>query len=728
MSDKDQLIAKRLNILRDMENLSQKGNIKGGQHLVQELRQDYNNIMDTLERLDWKERYDPVDKLPPELFGIVIDDIVRSESFDGSYEELDDKLILTLVSKKWREFILGMPLLWTKVQVHSQMPDFLEKTILSFNLSQDLPISLELTLPIGQSDTILPLLLRNRQRIQRIILSPSPHLSNIASSLIFLEEIFPLPNLIELVYRGIERQDMITHWVLKYCDSLQSIKGLALPKDTWQLESVRQLRNADVIADMDTFMASEHNMPSLQRVRFGIPHPQYRIQYPTTYNRASLSDSENPQWQDLTCYHPSSQSIPFLTGRLTNLSSLSITSRIPLLLQLLVHLHQISRLRRLTVLLDDNFQTQPTRDDSFTKAIILPNPQVKFLEARTTVAGKEGSARHSSQVIRCIPDALIRAMPEIEELVVNVTFYLDVPEFYEWSKLTRLSILRLTIFRRSSLDRQYILPLSLREVHIDSNLYILNRFSSPNATKLFARGGRALPEISSTPLDAEKWPHLRSLLISWRWIADESHKYIHLNELKLSVGEFSREVTWFNADNATRFCHALANNPAQLPLLESLCLYGLPQWDILLIMLRRRNINRLQGIRPLRALQIRAAYPIELTGPITSLLNGRFPELTSFYEFSLHGSFEIAVNPSIPGCQACQRCFKVCTVQNGEAKLLDRDSVELPPYPDNEEEILSTWETRNRVWMEEILPYIQRVHSCYRLEGDGVITLRRDSI
>jgi hypothetical protein len=164
MPDKNQMMEKQTNNLQRMDSLQKIEHVGKQICSIKTLQQAYNNIMDILEPSDTKVRYDPIDKLPPEIFGAIVHEAV------GSFQtyQLDNTLILTLVSKRWRDFILGTPLLWTNIDVYPRQHDFLARISLSLELSKDLPISLRLVSPLTNWDTILALLLRSRRRIQRI--------------------------------------------------------------------------------------------------------------------------------------------------------------------------------------------------------------------------------------------------------------------------------------------------------------------------------------------------------------------------------------------------------------------------------------------------------------------------------------------------------------------------------------------------------------------------------
>jgi hypothetical protein len=644
MHDKGQLMDKRINILLQMNALRRVENFAEGVDSIKELQQEYNDIMDNLDHSNTTVRYDPIDKFPPELFGAIIYEAIRLDFPDQSYKQLNDALVLTLVSRRWRDFILGMPLLWTNIDVNSQQQDYLAKSSLCLELSQDLPITLNLTLPVEHWDVILPLLQLNRYRVSGITIFLLSMSNNLEPVLTGLEQLFPMPNLMHLESRLGDHDSVLRLFLAQKC-SLKSIKWFSLPEDTWKLQSVRQLQDVRIAADLDKFVSTQYDMPLLRYVMLGNRLSQPHEKTLPFLTKASSTDSEPLRWQGLECFYPSAQSISILTTRLKSLISLRITMSIPLLKQLLVHLHQLLQLQRLAMYFDD-FQT-PLANELFDLEL-LPNSKVTILEIGTVSMAKKNEDEQTSRVLATIPDALTRAMPEIEELMLRLGADLDFPEFYDWNKLACLSKLSLTSFRRSRLDRRYILPSTLKSVQLDIRPSTWDQFSCSSATKLSVYTTKKyLPHMATVPPGAEKWPALRTLDTPWPCITVKGQNYAHLNELTLSLGPTTYYNSWTETNYGAQFCYELANDPTQLATLESLRLYGLPQWDIFLIMLKRRNITTLPGVRPFRSLTIRAFYPEELNGPISSLLRGRFSDWPPLYEISINTAFELILNTSM---------------------------------------------------------------------------------
>ncbi|PVF99265.1 hypothetical protein CPB86DRAFT_757032 [Serendipita vermifera] len=152
-----------------------------------------------------------------------------------------------------------------------------------------------------------------------------------------------------------------------------------------------------------------------------------------------------------------------------------------------------------------------------------------------------------------------------------------------------------------------------------------------------------------------------------------------------------------------------------LPSLELLGLGDFPQWDIYMIMLKRRNVTGVKGISSIETLELSPQIPKELIQPIVHLLQGKLPAPIYFFDFSIHGALELVKDMSIPGCHRCLHSFRPCT-EEPTTEALDWSPIFL--YPSDEDDILSSWEERNRVWKEEVIPFIARKEQC----GGGIFS------
>lgn len=91
---------------------------------LRNLKGQYNSIINQMEEANPSPLGDPLEKLPLELWQIII----REFCFDWrnqrpSSRDLDQLFILTLVSKKWSGVILSTLILWSEIVVYWNIKD-----------------------------------------------------------------------------------------------------------------------------------------------------------------------------------------------------------------------------------------------------------------------------------------------------------------------------------------------------------------------------------------------------------------------------------------------------------------------------------------------------------------------------------------------------------------------------------------------------------------------------
>ncbi|KAG8819754.1 hypothetical protein FRC17_010342 [Serendipita sp. 399] len=87
------------------------------------------------------------------------------------------------------------------------------------------------------------------------------------------------------------------------------------------------------------------------------------------------------------------------------------------------------------------------------------------------------------------------------------------------------------------------------------------------------------------------------------------------------------------------------------------------EWDMLLLMLERRNFLRNPNVCPIQEIKFRFARPTrKLLLPISSLLAGKFVERLPIEEYSVTAVSQSFANVSKPDCPICVLIFKECPV------------------------------------------------------------------
>lgn len=313
-------------------------------------------------------------------------------------------------------------------------------------------------------------------------------------------------------------------------------------------------------------------------------------------------------------------------------------------------------------------------------------------------------------------DAIIKTLPAVEELHLDMSFELMSPRFFEQSAFPRLRDLQLCTTGDKSPVWHLDLASSLEKVGIFRRKHFWPSISSKSARQLhltidiervmYAKGG--LPSFIP-----QEWPLLHSLTIPPLYLPKWADELYYLRTLSLTG--WSRSQDWFG-DAVSRFCCHLARNPTSLPSLGSLTLHDVPQWDIYFLMLNRRNAVSYGGISPLKVLGLQERFPRLLYRPIMDLLHGKepLPDSSLPHTLSIHYALPLLLDPSLYGCISCILCFQPCEEKPGwpSNHVNPFQSGELFPYPTTDDEILSQWEDLNESYQNWLPASMQRRGEC----------------
>ncbi|PVG03993.1 hypothetical protein CPB86DRAFT_312750 [Serendipita vermifera] len=138
-----------------------------------------------------------------------------------------------------------------------------------------------------------------------------------------------------------------------------------------------------------------------------------------------------------------------------------------------------------------------------------------------------------------------------------------------------------------------------------------------------------------------------------------------------------------------------------------------PDWDILIIMLERRNILASRDIQPIKKLSLPTTCPPNISQLLPGLLAGKWVQRPSNFELSHAANAKDILNTAKPGCLACLRILRTCDQPFNVAKIDAQDTsvADLECYPLSEDGILATWQQRAEVW-EELCKRPKRMIRC----------------
>ncbi|PVF98550.1 hypothetical protein CPB86DRAFT_873231 [Serendipita vermifera] len=163
------------------------------------------------------------------------------------------------------------------------------------------------------------------------------------------------------------------------------------------------------------------------------------------------------------------------------------------------------------------------------------------------------------------------------------------------------------------------------------------------------------------------------------------------------------------------FCELLLRYPKHCPNLETICIYGYPEWDMLLYMLLRRNVyHSWDNISRITSIEL-PGYPASwILAPLSALLLGKFPlAIPPPEELSF---VDILFNPTVPGCVDCVTCRLSCRapfISSGSEEFpllfewaLERSKASMPegsdpPLAEHLQVWVDSWRERRRAWRQK---------------------------
>jgi hypothetical protein len=106
-------------------------------------------------------------------------------------------------------------------------------------------------------------------------------------------------------------------------------------------------------------------------------------------------------------------------------------------------------------------------------------------------------------------------------------------------------------------------------------------------------------------------------------------------------------VTSSDPTAISSLCKELASDTTTFPSLETLETISVPEWDILMLMLERRNCRLDHNATRIESLLLGTIPPLFILRPLTQVLRGELPIYDSLEEMSLYGISKVYHNPSV---------------------------------------------------------------------------------
>lgn len=612
----------------------------------------------------------------------------------------DVLLHLMEVSSLWETKITSNPLLWVDIILDNEYGTA-AKAAIAIHYSKQVPISLYIAdASIWWTvESLQEALIINKDRIRAFsFLDEKIHLAKP-----MLVQLLPMPLLESIVFTRFWDTEAITSFLKSIPRPLKAVQGVSFDVTILKCVDISQLRSLYLRTDSDHFLDLLDSASRLEelvivsRGRYGrvdIPKSSYDYQKPL-------------RWKSLHFTQGKTEAIFRIFYRLSNLMDLEIGVNGKVLPALLLRLGEMERLAKLKLVFLDDWS------DFYA-------PTTPHLSKSVNILGLTIIA-YDSRLDQNIADLLFLCCPNTTQLSLWASSKDTIPIYASVSGFKSLKTMELIHHQSYESEIRLDTPVSF----VDS-LESLTYLASSEVLKLILPQQIAkvkqltvdLIDEGELALDPRRSPDLDTLKVSTRVeVVWGPGTFAHLTFISVYGSHNPRTPAYI-----TGICRDIVLHQNALPSLCRLRLEICPEWDILLILLVRRNIRSTQGISAITTLEIPTRCPPRLIECFKAIVKGVPVKLPTSYELSLAGTFEIAQDPSIPGCVRCHRALKYC--EGGRTFL----QVNRPPppferieYPEDESEILQTWVARANQWypFEDAV----RSHSCS--ERHGMITLSR---
>ncbi|PVG01501.1 hypothetical protein CPB86DRAFT_870941 [Serendipita vermifera] len=551
----------------------------------------YNEVMDALHNLEVGPRVDPMDKLPNEIITYIMLIISYKDAWYTS--RFVDRLIeLTMVSKKWRSFILSEPLLWNDISLGNR-PDICAITSKQLVLSKDLPLTLQIALPFKQWDSICSNIIQHRHRIETIVFSGyylyDQRLERDKDIQKILEDLGPLPGLRQLggPYRpSSEVYDV--PWIVNYCQSLKEI--INIPITAQDLRAVKKRLN---FQELITHEHPEHILPVAEKIK-----ELRKVVFLLGSSTFPSDDVENmhPQqathpldWTHFTYTKYDLITLKALLYRLPNLVMLEVNGDFHTLRYLVSIADQFPSLSQFKAMLFLNTQDEIIFPDN-----IALNLNVHTLELSISPKDYyEGLNENNPdfhrlcQSAHIVPEMLLHAMPNAQYLqfyMGGVTYEFPFFSFENFFTGKELAYYLSECGTVPIPDSR--IPASVEMLSVGCDRAVICSLSSKTLKSLtiyqdmkYMLVAKEKPSSTLPLLDLSAWPSLESISFYENWITWSKHSHASLK--KVSIRRY-----YGDSNNVTSFLKDIACSPESYPSLEELDFEECPEWDIFIMSVR----------------------------------------------------------------------------------------------------------------------------------------------
>jgi hypothetical protein len=554
-----------------------------------------------------------IDNLPEEIWIEIIRHYALEEYLDCQCVSVDLLLPLTLVSNRWGRRIQDTPTLWTDIVLNDRTEDLGLKIFLGLHYSSTAPLSL-FFLSAGTWSAVRSMAPSMQSRVSALFFG---YMFPNEESEWVMNDLCPLPSLTSVIAPG--DQSISGSFIQKH-PSITHFHGHGVPI-TDLCAYLPRLTTVQCSADED-ITASVQLLGRMQYLReVVIRHPRI-----TDEVQKVLPNFGSPAWRHLTYgWHTHGIHSLLLNQVKDTLVSLSLEASISSLVnRLSVTLPDLEQLQSLQVILTAEQDNTPLR----------PPHEQRVCPAREIKIGFPFVVDHSSKNLTIVGRTL-RRMVEYAQIMTIYAYGLQyLRALFAETGFPQLESIDIDHDEDKDDDESQLKPLrmpsSLEYLELSGSQALIHLFGSNTVTSFQFRDlGRLM--LKASRLMA--WSNLRFLKLT-----RINSSFHHFGSLTLQILSIYSPRT---IATVTALCQQLAIYGDRCPRLERLEFSECPEWDVLMIMLERRNCRRDPAVTPIKYIVLPARIPRIIRSVVRERIQGRRSPRPSNYELSLQGNIDI---------------------------------------------------------------------------------------
>ncbi|KAG8830536.1 hypothetical protein FRC17_004743 [Serendipita sp. 399] len=639
-TESTRLESERLRLLKSIQEQSRDAYRPETREVIKLLREEYNRIVNKQVESNRGPWTDPLALLPLEIWVQIIQEIVDWR-WSSSYRVITNMI---LVSEGWKEAIVNTPLFWTAITIDPgiEESDLLQRTVTSLHLSKDklLTVIMEFPMTRASYESCQVLLSPHSSRIRQIIFRSPSRLQEEANTLDpsihhILSDLLPLPKLQEIQFSHYSLGTEEKEWnILELTPEIRILGGSTIPFSvlrcipTPYIESLKLNGNAN---DLFPLLPSLSRLKKIDMNESSHTYPEEDM--PPVPLQAHPLGLEVIRWRTF-----GGSRLMDVLRRSPRLERLTLQVKWASLSTLFGMLDNFPHLSYLSISLPRSHS-----DDQLTSGIIAQSPSLREfhleLGSLSVGIGSEEKKRKNTSLSYLI-DSCIPIFEKIKSVSLTIEWGWVIPTTL-WPSLTHLRVLNLTL--DGTLEGLILTFEALEDLQltIPFNRYVplMSNLRCPNLLLLTLRTIYSYTsEYVNIDLDAERFPKLSRL----HW--NSSHLGWNISshsQLKTLI--FMRGCSPIGSN----FCEYLILRPGDFPSLEQVEFHEFPEWDLVFLMLERRNFLLDPSISRIRTLVLPTTLGFLMKTPLTLLLGGQFANRLSNHDLSIAGIGETYFDKSL---------------------------------------------------------------------------------